>query len=47
MTPEVSVVMTVLNEARHLTDSVQRILAQQYGGDIELVIAPCASVPAR
>jgi succinoglycan biosynthesis protein ExoA len=37
--PAVSVVMTVLNEARHLTDSVQRILAQQYGGDIELVIA--------
>ena len=37
--PAVSVVMTVLNEARHLTDSVQRILAQEYSGEIELVIA--------
>ena len=37
--PAVSVVMTVLNEARHLADSVSRILAQEYAGELELVIA--------
>jgi GT2 family glycosyltransferase len=37
--PAVSVVMTVLNEARHLADSVTRILAQDYPGEIELIIA--------
>lgn len=37
--PSVSVVMTVLNEARHLADSVSRILAQEYAGELELVIA--------
>ncbi len=37
--PSVSVVMPVLNEARHLATSVAEILAQEYGGDVELVIA--------
>jgi succinoglycan biosynthesis protein ExoA len=37
--PAVSVVMTVLNEARHLAGAVERILAQEYGGELELVIA--------
>jgi GT2 family glycosyltransferase len=37
--PAVSVVMTVLNEARHLADSVARILAQEYPGELELIIA--------
>lgn len=37
--PAVSVVMTVLDEARHLAESVGRILAQEYGGELELVIA--------
>lgn len=37
--PPVSVVMPVLNEAKHLEESVQRILAQEYGGVLELVIA--------
>ena len=37
--PAVSVVMPVLNESRHLRESVQRILEQEYPGDIEVVIA--------
>src|SRR3954451_17719948 len=37
--PSVSVIMPVLNEARHLATSVAEILAQQYGGEVELVIA--------
>src|SRR3954447_23823560 len=37
--PSVSVVMPVLNEARHLDRSVTHILSQEYGGEIELVIA--------
>lgn len=37
--PGVSVVMTVLNEARHLAEAVERILAQEYRGEMELVIA--------
>ena len=37
--PAVSVIMPVLNESRHLRESVQRILAQEYQGDIEVVIA--------
>jgi succinoglycan biosynthesis protein ExoA len=37
--PAVSVVMTVLNEAPYLADTVERILAQEYRGEVELVIA--------
>lgn len=37
--PAVSVIMPVLNEARHLAASVTQILAQQYCGDMELVLA--------
>src|SRR3954451_5185577 len=37
--PSVSVVMPVLNEAKHLAHSVTEILAQEYGGELELVIA--------
>jgi succinoglycan biosynthesis protein ExoA len=37
--PAVSVIMPVLNEARHLASSVTQILAQQYCGDVELVLA--------
>ncbi|HSA49936.1 MAG TPA: glycosyltransferase, partial [Yinghuangia sp.] len=38
-TPPVSVVMPVLNESRHLEEAVRRALAQDYPGEIELVIA--------
>ena len=37
--PTVSVIMPVLNEERHLTDAVRHILAQDYPGELELVIA--------
>src|SRR5690349_17734869 len=37
--PAVSVVMPVLNEERHLTDAVRRILSQDYPGEMELVLA--------
>ncbi|MDP9427966.1 MAG: glycosyltransferase family 2 protein [Actinomycetota bacterium] len=37
--PPVSVVMTVLNERRHLRQAVRCILAQRYDGDLEVVIA--------
>src|SRR5262249_50891022 len=37
--PTVSVIMPVLNEERHLADAVRHILAQDYPGEIELVIA--------
>ena len=37
--PAVSVIMPVLNESRHLRESVERILAQEYAGDLEVVIA--------
>ena len=37
--PSVSVVMPVLNEARHLAESVGEVLAQHYLGEVELVIA--------
>lgn len=37
--PPVSVVMTVLNESRHLTHCVEHVLAQDYPGRVELVIA--------
>ncbi|MGH6657474.1 MAG: glycosyltransferase family 2 protein [Actinocrinis sp.] len=37
--PSVSVIMPVLDEERHLADAVRHILAQDYPGDLELVIA--------
>lgn len=37
--PAVSVIMPVLNEERHLRNSVQHILGQEYAGDLEVVIA--------
>jgi glycosyltransferase involved in cell wall biosynthesis len=37
--PAVSVIMPVLNEARHLGESVRQILEQEYAGDMEVVIA--------
>ncbi|WP_406286096.1 glycosyltransferase family 2 protein [Embleya sp. NBC_00896] len=37
--PSVSVIMPVLNEARHLEEAVGRVLAQDYPGEIEVVIA--------
>nr|WP_264086294.1 glycosyltransferase family 2 protein [Streptomyces marincola] len=38
-TDAVSVIMPVLNEERHLRDSVRHILRQDYPGEIEVVIA--------
>jgi glycosyltransferase involved in cell wall biosynthesis len=35
----VSVVMPVRNEEKHLAESVARVLAQEYGGEFELVLA--------
>jgi glycosyltransferase involved in cell wall biosynthesis len=37
--PAVSVVMPVLNEERHLADAVAQVLAQEYPGGFELVLA--------
>ena len=37
--PAVSVIMPVLNEERHLRDSVRHILDQEYAGEMEVVIA--------
>lgn len=37
--PAVSVIMPVLNEERHLRTAVRHILAQEYAGDLEVVIA--------
>ena len=37
--PPVSVVMPVRNEERHLADSVRHVLAQDYQGELELVLA--------
>ena len=37
--PAVSVIMPVLDEERHLADAVRQILAQDYPGALELVIA--------
>ncbi len=41
--PAVSVVMPVRNEARDLVESVEQILAQEYGGDLEVVLAVAPS----
>ncbi len=37
--PSVSVVMTVVNEERHLRDSVDRLLGQDYPGELDIVVA--------
>ncbi|MGX1975358.1 glycosyltransferase family 2 protein [Streptomyces kronopolitis] len=37
--PAVSVIMPVLNEERHLRNSVRHILEQEYAGEMEVVIA--------
>lgn len=37
--PSVSVVMPVLNEERHLAAAVARVLAQEYPGDLDVVLA--------
>jgi hypothetical protein len=37
--PPVSVVMPVLNEERHLREAVEGVLAQEYPGELELVVA--------
>ena len=37
--PPVSVVIPVLNEAKHLRESVHRILGQDYPGELEVVLA--------
>ena len=37
--PDVSVVMTVVNEERHLGHAVQRLLEQDYPGSLDIVIA--------
>jgi len=37
--PAVSVVMPVLNEERHLAESVAAVLGQEYPGGFELVLA--------
>ena len=37
--PSVSVVMPVVNEERHLRASVQRILAQDYAGELDVTLA--------
>ncbi len=39
MLPRVSVIMPVLNEERHLADSVRMVLQQAYEGPIEVVLA--------
>jgi len=47
--PGVSVFMTVRNEERHLQTCVRQILAQEYAGDLELVVAvgPSTDATAR
>ena len=37
--PAVSVIMPILNEERHLRDAVAMILAQDYTGPLEVVLA--------
>ena len=45
----VSVVMPVRNEERHLAEAVGHVLAQDYPGEIEVVLAvgPSAMPPRR
>ncbi len=37
--PHVSIVMTVINEERHLRHAVEKLLAQDYPGELDIVIA--------
>ena len=37
--PRVSIIMTVVNEERHLQHAVERLLAQDYPGELDIVIA--------
>ena len=37
--PAVSVILTVINESRHLKDAVQAVLDSEYTGELEIVIA--------
>lgn len=37
--PSVSVIMPVLNEERHLEHAVERVLAQEYSGRLEVILA--------
>ena len=37
--PRVSIVMTVVNEERHLGDAIDRLLTQDYPGPLEIVVA--------
>ncbi|WP_238146595.1 glycosyltransferase family 2 protein [Ornithinimicrobium murale] len=37
--PPVSVIMPVLNEERHLAEAVRSVLAQEYAGELEVVVA--------
>jgi len=37
--PDVSIIMTVINEERHLADAVEALLRQDYPGALEIVIA--------
>ena len=37
--PEVSIIMTVLNEERHLSDAVEALLTQDYPGALEIIVA--------
>jgi glycosyltransferase involved in cell wall biosynthesis len=37
--PAVSVIMPILNEERHLADAVEQVFAQDYQGEIELILA--------
>ena len=37
--PSVSVIVPVLNEERHLRDAVEMVLAQDYAGPLEVVLA--------
>jgi glycosyltransferase involved in cell wall biosynthesis len=38
-TPAVSVIIPILNEELHLAEAVERVLAQEYVGDLEVVLA--------
>lgn len=37
--PHVSIIMTVVNEERHLAHAIDRLLAQDYPGELDIVIA--------
>src|SRR5688500_14394482 len=42
--PPVSVVMPVRNEARDLAESVEQILGQEYGGELEVILSVAPSM---